>query len=107
MAEKSGVGIRLSLESLPFLEGAKKYAQEQIFPAGAGRNQTCYAPHVRFAPSVSEWMQMLLYTPETSGGLLIAVPEKKLGELTALFDREGQPYWAVGRVVEGEGVEVG
>jgi selenide,water dikinase len=107
MAEKSGVGIRLSLESLPFLEGAKKYAQEQIFPAGARRNQECYAPHVRFAPSVPEWMQMLLYTPETSGGLLIAVPEKKLGELTALFDRAGQSYWVIGRVVEGKGIEVG
>jgi len=106
MAEKSGVGIRLSLENLPFLEGAKKYAQEQIFPAGARRNQKCYDPHVRFAPSISEWMQMLLYTPETSGGLLIAVPEKKLGELTALFDREGQSYWVIGRVVEGKGVEI-
>jgi selenide,water dikinase len=107
MAEKSGVGIRLSLESLPFLEGAKGYAEKQIFPAGARRNQKCYAPRVRFAPSVPEWMQMLLYTPETSGGLLIAVPEKKLGELTALFDQEGQSHWVVGHVVEGEGIEVG
>jgi len=106
MAEKSGVGIRLDLESVPFLEGAKGYAQEQLFPAGARRNQNCYAPHIRFAPSIPEWMQMLLYTPETSGGLLIAVPEK-LEEFTALFDREGQSYWVVGRVVEGEGIEVG
>jgi selenide,water dikinase len=107
MAEKSGVGIRLGLERLPFLEGAKAYAEERIFPAGAGRNQKCYAPRVRFAPSVPEWMQMLLYTPETSGGLLIAVPENKLGELTALFDRKGQSYWVIGCVVEGEGIEVG
>jgi selenide,water dikinase len=107
MAEKSGVGICLTLESLPFLEGAKGYAEDDIFPAGAGRNQRCYAPHVRFAPPVPEWMQMLLYTPETSGGLLIAVPERKLRELTALFDQEGQSHWVVGRVVEGEGVEVG
>jgi selenide,water dikinase len=52
-------------------------------------------------------MQMLLYTPETSGGLLIAVPEKKLEELTALFDQAGQSYWVIGRVVEGKGIEVG
>jgi selenide,water dikinase len=106
MAEKSGVGIRLDLASLPFSEGAKEYAQEQIFPAGAHRNQECYDPHVRFAPSIPKWMQMLLYTPETSGGLLIAVPERKLGELAALFDRERQSYWVVGRVVDGRGVEV-
>jgi selenide,water dikinase len=107
MAERSGMGIHLDLESLPFLKGAKGYAEDEIFPAGTDRNQKYYAPHVRFAPSVPEWMQMLLYTPETSGGLLIAVPEKKLGELTALFEREGQSYWVVGRVVEGEEVEVG
>jgi selenide,water dikinase len=106
MAEKSGVGICLCLDSLPFLEGAKGYAEDQIFPAGTGRNQRCYAPYVRFAPSVPEWMQMLLYTPETSGGLLIAVPAKKLGELTALFDQEEQSYWVIGHVVEGEGIEV-
>ena len=35
MAEKSKVGIHLDVESLPFLEGASEYAQEQVFPAGA------------------------------------------------------------------------
>jgi len=106
MAEKSGVGMHLDLESVPFLEGAKKYAEARIFPAGAGRNQECYAPHVCFTPGVSKWTQMLLYTPETSGGLLIAVPARKLGKLTTLFDREGQSYWIIGHVVEGEGIEV-
>jgi selenophosphate synthase len=51
-------------------------------------------------------VQMLLYTPETSGGLLIAVAEIKLGELIGLFDREGQSHWIIGRVVGGKGIEV-
>jgi len=51
-------------------------------------------------------MQMLLYTPETSGGLLIAVPSEKLEELIALFNTEGQEHWLIGEVVEGEGIEV-
>jgi len=106
MAEKSGVGIHLDLKSLPFLEGAKEYAEGRIFPAGATRNQRCYASHICFAPSIPEWMQMLLYTPETSGGLLIAVAESKLGELIGLFDREGQSHWIIGRVVGGKGIEV-
>jgi selenide,water dikinase len=106
MAEKSGVGIRLGLKNLPFLEGAKEYAKDWVFPAGAGRNQRCYGSHVRFAPSIPDWMQMLLYTPETSGGLLIAVTESKLGELIGLFEREGQSHWVIGRVVEGKGIEV-
>ena len=106
MAEKSEVGIYLNLENLPFLEGAKGYAEDWLFSAGTGRNQECYASHVLFAPGISKQMQMLLYTPETSGGLLIAVPAKRLGELTALFDQEEQSYWVIGHVVEGEGIEV-
>jgi len=51
-------------------------------------------------------MQMLLFTPETSGGLLIAVPGEKLDILTALFAAEGQVHWVVGEVVEGEGIRV-
>jgi selenide,water dikinase len=51
-------------------------------------------------------MQQLLYTPETSGGLLIAVPPERLETLRALFEEAGQPHWTVGEVVEGEGVHV-
>jgi len=106
MAEKSEVRIRFYLEKLPFLEGARGYAEDWLFPGGACRNQEHYASQVRFAPDTPEEMQMLLYTPETSGGLLIAVPSEKLGELTAIFSAEGQEHWTIGEVVEGEGIEV-
>jgi len=106
MAEKSGVGIRFYLEKLPFLEGARGYAEDWLFPGGTCRNQEHYAAQVRFAPSIPEEMQMLLYTPETLGGLLIAVSSGKLEELTTLFSTEGQEHWVIGEVVEGEGIEV-
>jgi selenide,water dikinase len=106
MAEKSGVRLRFCLEKLPFLEGAKRYADDWLFPGGTCRNQEYYAPQVRFAPHIPEEMQMLLYTPETSGGLLIAVPAEKLEELTDIFSAEGQEHWLIGEVVEGEGIEV-
>lgn len=106
MAEKSEVGIRFYLEKLPFLEGARGYAEDWLFPGGTCRNQEHYAAQVRFAPSIPEEMQMLLYTPETSGGLLISVSSGKLEELTTLFNSEGQEHWVIGKVVEGEGIEV-
>ena len=106
MAALSGVKIRFYLEKLPFLEGARGYAEDWLFPAGACRNQKHYSPWVHFAPGISEEVQMLLFTPETSGGLLIAVPREKLEQLVALFEAEGQEYWIVGEAVEGEGIEV-
>ena len=106
MAEKSGVRLRFYVEQLPFLEGAQQYADDWLFPGGTCNNERAYEHVVRFEPGISEEMQQLLYTPETSGGLLIAVPSGKLEELTALFDTEGQEHWTIGEVVEGEGIEV-
>ncbi|MFQ5988056.1 MAG: AIR synthase-related protein, partial [Dehalococcoidia bacterium] len=93
-------------EKLPFLEGAKGYAEDWLFPAGTCRNQEHYSPWVRFAPGITEEMQMLLYTPETSGGLLIAVSADRLETLTGLFAKEGQAYWVIGEAMEGKGIEV-
>ena len=106
MAEKSGVRLRFYVEQLPFLEGAQQYADDWLFPGGTCNNERAYEHVVRFEPGISEEMQQLLYTPETSGGLLIAVPSGKLEELTALFSTEGQEHWTIGEVVEGEGIEV-
>ena len=106
MAEKSGVRLRFYVDKLPFLEGARQYAEDWLFPAGACRNKDAYERWVRFASGISEEMQMLLFTPETSGGLLIAVPPQRLEPLAALFADEGQPCWVIGEVVDGEGIEV-
>jgi len=106
MAEKSGVRLRFDIDRLPFLDGAIHYAEEWLFPGGTCRNQSAYEQWVDFAPDISEEMQMLLFTPETSGGLLIAVPPEKLKTLTTLFANEGHPWWVVGEVVEGKGIEI-
>jgi selenide,water dikinase len=61
---------------------------------------------VQLGSGVEEEMEMLLYTPETSGGLLIALAPDNLERLKSLCRDEGQPLWLVGEAVEGEGVEV-
>ena len=106
MAEKSGARLRLFVEELPFLEGAKQYAEDWLFPAGSVNNQRAYQAMIGFAPEISEEMQMLLFTPETSGGLLVAVPPENVAALVSRFAEAGQPCWLIGDVEEGEGVQV-
>ena len=106
MAEKSGVRLRFYLEKLLFLAGAKQYAEDNLVPGGSCRNRDAYARHVDFVPGISEETQMLLFTPETSGRLLIAVPPERLETLITLFADAGQPIWVIGEVVEGEGIKV-
>ncbi len=106
MAERSNTRFHFHLNALPFLDGAKQYADDNLFPGGSCNNRDAYARWVDFPPGLSEEMQLLLFTPETSGGLLVAVPPERLETLTAIFASEGHPCWVVGEVVEGEGIKV-
>jgi len=106
MAEKSGVCLRLSFEKLPFIAGAKEYAEEWLFPGGSCKNQTCYQTQIRFAEELSEEMQLLLFTPETSGGLLLAVAPENAAVLRSTFASVGALCAEIGDVVEGSGIFV-
>ncbi len=106
MAEKSGTRLHFRLSHIPFLDGAVRYAEEWLFPGGACRNQQCYEKNVEFAPAVPLEMRQLLYTPETSGGLLVAVPPDSAEKLAALFAGAGQPCHIIGVATEGQGIHV-
>ncbi len=106
MAERSDARIRFYFDKLPFLDGAKRYADDNLFPGGSCRNRDAYECWVDFAPGISEEMQLLLFTPETSGGLLAAVSPERLEMLTTLFADKGHSCWVIGEVVEGKGIGV-
>jgi selenide,water dikinase len=107
IAEKSRVRLRFHLADLPFLPGAEDFAGDSLFPGGSCRNRDAYARHVDFAPGIDEETQLLLFTPETSGGLLLSVPVERLEDLLARFAAAGEGAWVVGEVEEGCGVKVG
>jgi selenide,water dikinase len=105
MASQSGVRLRFFFDRIPFLPGAADYAEQWLFPGGACNNQRAYAPFVSF-DGLEEEMQMLLFTPETSGGLFIALPPDEAEKLEGLCRQAGQPVWRIGEVTAGEGIEV-
>jgi len=106
MAHKGGVRLRFFLDALPFVAGAVEYADQWLFPGGTCNNERAYAQSVTFGGGIAEEMQQLLFTPETSGGLLAAVSSRRLDALGDLFAAADHPCWVVGEVVEGEGVEL-
>jgi selenide,water dikinase len=106
MAEKGGVRLCFFFDKLPFVDGAVRYAEDNLFPGGSCNNQRAYEQHVDFTPAFSEEMQLLLFTPETSGGLLVAISPDKLDPLLVLFAEAEHPCWVVGEVVKGTGLEV-
>ena len=106
MAEKGGVQLRFFFERIPFVAGAVGYAEDNLFPGGSCNNQRAYEQHVAFAASLPEEMRLLLFTPETSGGLLAAISPDQLDGLLALFAAASQPCWVVGEVARGAGIQV-
>jgi selenide,water dikinase len=105
-AEASGVGFRLEMEAIPFVSCAHKYAGIWTFPGGAADNRLYFGPRVRFAAGISEEKQMLLFDPQTSGGLLLAVPGSKTEAFIKRAEEIDQPVWVIGEAVEGSGIDV-
>lgn len=106
MADASGLALRLDFAKIPFVAGARKYAEQGIFPGGAFDNKKHFGSQVHFSESIDEVNQMLLFDPQTSGGLLLGVPEKQLEPFLARAHETGQAAWVIGRVETGTGIEV-
>lgn len=100
------VGLRFFFEKIPFTRGARRYADEFIFPGGSSDNRLYFGSRVSFASQIDEASQMLLFDAQTSGGLLLAVPADKIDALQTKAAQVGQLLWVVGEVMEKEGIEV-
>ncbi len=106
MADASGVSLRFHFDSIPFIGCARKYADQWTFPGGASDNALYFSPGVNFSRHLGEADRMLLFDPQTSGGLLLAVPESRLSAFLGQAQKLGQSAWEVGEVVAGRGVQV-
>ena len=61
---------------------------------------------VQFTADISKETRMLLFDPQTSGGLLLAVPRRKLAGFLERAEQIKQPAWVVGEAFPGEGLQV-
>ncbi len=100
MAEASDVGIVVYSSRVPYFEGIKRLVEEGIVPGGLNRNKNFRMPVIDIAPSCPPWLVDILFDPQTSGGLLIALPPDKAETLTGKMHAEGIAEAAVvGEVV--------
>jgi selenide,water dikinase len=106
MTLASGLAYQLEFDKIPFLAEALPYARQNIFPGGANDNREFYGSRVIFEKSLEDWQQMMLFDPQTSGGLLMAVPADKIDPFLARAAEMHQPAWVIGSVTEGQGVHV-
>jgi selenide,water dikinase len=106
MTNSAGVRFVFHYNQLPFLPGAFKYGEDWVFPGGASTNMAAFQSQVTFDEGVSDWQRMLIYDPETSGGLLIAIDADKADALLNDLRAAGEDAHSVGEVIAGEGIHV-
>ena len=106
IAEASGVALRFRADALPVLDGALEYARQKQIPGGAGRNKTYLDGKVEFERELNEDLHEILFDPQTSGGLLMAVPAAQIDALTRALQSRGVSGWVVGEVIAGRGIQV-
>ena len=106
MAQSSGVGMNIYRDMIPFISSAREYANRYSFPGGAYDNKLYFSKHIKIPKSMTEEELMLLFDPQTSGGLLFSINSDRLDELRVQADKLDQPIWIIGEVVEGNQITI-
>jgi selenide,water dikinase len=99
MAHLGQVSFRFELHRFPWLPGSLVYGEQGTFPAGTGSNMSYFQQWVTFHEDVSMLHRDMLWTPETSGGLLVALSPEKLETFKDLLEAAV----VVGEVAPGDG----
>jgi len=89
MATASGVALRIAHRAVPHFPAALELLARDVAPGGLGANRRAFEKKVRFNDTVPGAWRELLFDPQTSGGLFIALPEAAAGRLVERLASEG------------------
>jgi len=104
MARASGARLEFQADALPALPGALELARAGVETDGGTHNRRFVAEDLVVADGVAPEIVALAHDPQTSGGLLAAVPSDRLEQVLGDLRAAGVETWAIGRVDPGAGV---
>ena len=96
---------RIEAGAVPVFSEALHHADEFLLTAAGQRNRNHTGPFVRFE-NVPFAMEEVLFDPQTSGGLLVALPKEQAAALVEDLRRGGAPAAVVGEVTDSEDIEI-
>jgi selenide,water dikinase len=99
MAQQSGVTVEVEAAAVPLFDEVLDYIRHDIISGAVERNREYSSQFVTVREGVDPALETVLYDPQTSGGLLLAVPAKRAGLLLRKLRAKGLRSAAViGRV---------
>ncbi len=93
------IGVRLFPEKIPYFEEAVKLAQSGFVPSGLYRNREFYGKRV--VGTTSGFLTDILFDPQTSGGLLIAIGKDDLTAFEQVAAQNKTFFWVIGEFIAG------
>ena len=96
---KEDLGVEVYADKLPYFPEAEGLAAEGFLPSGFYKNRDFYAPDVE-AEIEEGFLFDLIFDPQSSGGLLIALNEGDMGRFRNGASQTSLDYWVIGRFVE-------
>lgn len=104
MLLSSGLGAEIDFQSVPFYPQVSEMAAMGMIPAGAYRNLDFVRPHLSWQgrDEDREDALIILADPQTSGGLLVAIPDHKTAAYLEKLENYGSTGTIVGRVTDGK-----
>lgn len=99
MASASDVEVEINTDRLRFMENVLDYASMGLIPGGAYTNREYLADKVDYRDQIDITRRDLLFSPETAGGLLIAVDKNKADTLQKAMDEQNCTCYPIGRVL--------
>jgi selenide,water dikinase len=105
MARASGTRFVFEAAALPALDGTLDLARAGIETGGAAHNRRFVASALTVGEHVAAEVVTLAHDPQTSGGLLAAVPPDRLDGLRADLAAAGVDHWLIGHVEDRAGAD--
>ncbi len=106
MAAAANLMLSIQWSSIPVLEGAREAIAGGFVPGGTKANEQSFAPRVQGLDQLSASDRALLFDPQTSGGLLLAVSPSRCESFERACDEQGTRAWRIGRVDAGSGLTI-
>ncbi|MFW6033368.1 MAG: selenide, water dikinase SelD [Phycisphaeraceae bacterium] len=98
MARHSNVTAEVYADALPAFDGVLGLLDQNVIPGAVERNSEYVGSDIAVDDGVDPARLHLGFDAQTSGGLLIAVPEERLAALLAALEARGDHGWVIGRV---------
>jgi len=89
MLDASEVDAKIFSDQLPLLPGAQEWAAKKVVPGGLVTNRKFYKPRLAVGSKISRIMELIVVDPQTSGGLLMSVPQASANTLLQELQANG------------------